>query len=153
MTSYRQLLSWRQPRGGHCGRYVGKVNDELSRTAGGHGYWYPGASCGTSACLCASFPGRWALPSQRLNTFELNAGVTWKWVSCEPAVSTGDDFVASPSTGCSKRTRGAMDHDLTATWPLANDLDRVAPRGHRGVRANHRVLVPRPPLPRTLRKP
>jgi uncharacterized protein (TIGR02001 family) len=124
------------------GGYNGKVGDDLSWTAGGYGYWYPGANYSRSACPSALFPAPCAMPSQRLNTFELNAGVTWKWISYKLSVSTGDYFGAGPSTGYSRRTRGTMYHDLTGTWPLADDLSLAAHVGRTDVRAMYGSIDP-----------
>jgi uncharacterized protein (TIGR02001 family) len=115
--------------------YNGKINDDFGYTVGGYGYWYPGANFDKSACPSAAFPAPCSLSSQSLNTFELNAGVTWKWLSYKLSVSTGDYFGANTSTGYSKRTRGTMYHDLTVTWPLADDLSLVGHVGRTDVKA------------------
>ena len=61
--------------------------------------------------------------------------MTWKWVSYKLSVSAGDYFGANTSTGYSKRTRGTMYHDITATWPLADDLSLVGHIGRTDVKA------------------
>ena len=115
--------------------YNGKINDDFGYTVGGYGYWYPGANYDKSTCPSAAFSAPCSLPSQSLNTFELNAGVTWKWLSYKLSVSTGDYFGANTSTGYSKRTRGTMYHDVTVTWPLADDLSLVGHVGRTDVKA------------------
>lgn len=115
--------------------YNGKIGEDLGYTVGGYSYWYPGANYNQSACPSAAFSAPCSLPSQSLNTFELNAGVTWKWVSYKLSVSAGDYFGANTSTGYSKRTRGTMYHDITATWPLADDLSLVGHIGRTDVKA------------------
>jgi uncharacterized protein (TIGR02001 family) len=122
--------------------YNGKISDDWSYTVGGYGYWYPGANYDKAACPSAAFASPCALPSQSLNTFELNGGVTWKWVSYKLSVSTGDYFGASTATGYSKGTSGTLYHDLTVTWPLADDLSLVAHLGHTDVRASLGSLNP-----------
>jgi len=121
----------------YYGGYNFKVNDDLTFTAGGYGYWYPGANVNKAACPSAAFSGPCNLPSQSFNTFELNAGATWKWLSYKLSVSTTDYFGANPSTGYSKRTRGTMYHDITVTWPLADDMSLVGHLGHTEVPASY----------------
>lgn len=117
--------------------YNGKINDDLSFTVGGYGYWYPGANYNKSACPSAVFSSPCSLPRQSLNTFELNAGLSWRWLSYKLSVSTGDYFGANASTGYSKSTRGTMYHDITATWPFADDLSLVGHVGRTNVNANY----------------
>jgi len=122
--------------------YNGKINDDLSFTVGGYGYWYPGANYNKSACPSAAFSSPCSLPSKNLNTFELNAGLSWRWLSYKLSVSTSDYFGANASTGYSKQTRGTMYHDITATWPLADDLSLVGHVGRTDVNANYASLSP-----------
>ncbi len=121
----------------YYGGYNGKVNDDLSYTVGGYGYWYPGANYGQAACPSAAFSSPCSLPSQRLDTFEVNAGATWKWLSYKLSISAGDYFGANESTGYSKSTKGSMYHDITATVPLADDLSLVGHLGHTDVKATY----------------
>ena len=122
--------------------YNGKINDDFSCTVGGYGYWFPGANYDKSACPSAAFSAPCSLPSQSLNTFELNAGATWRWLAYKLSVSTGDYFGANTSTGYSKRTRGTMYHDLSATWALADDLSLVGHLGRTDVKASYGSLSP-----------
>jgi uncharacterized protein (TIGR02001 family) len=122
--------------------YNGKINDDFSYTVGGYGYWYPGANYDKSACPSAAFSAPCSLPSQSLNTFELNAGVTWKWLSYKLSVSTGDYFGANVSTGYSKGTRATMYHDVTATWALADDLSLAGHIGRTDVKAMYGNVSP-----------
>jgi len=122
--------------------YNGKIGEDFGYTVGGYGYWYPGANYDKSACPSAAFSAPCSLPSQSLNTFELNAGVTWKWVSYKLSVSAGDYFGANTFTGYSKRTRGTMYHDITTTWPLADDLSLVGHIGRTDVKAMYGNVNP-----------
>ena len=122
--------------------YNGKINDDWGYTLGGYGYWYPGANYDKAACPSAAFAAPCALPSQSLNTFELNAGLSWKWLSYKLSVSTGDYFGANASTGYSKGTHGTMYHDLTATWAIADDLSLVGHVGRTDVNASYGSLSP-----------
>lgn len=121
----------------YYGGYNGKINDDLSYTAGIYGYAYPGANFAKSACPSAAYPAPCSLPSKSLNTLELNAGVTWKWIAYKLSVSTGDYFGADRSTGYTKGTAGTMYHDVSVTWPITDDLSLVAHVGHTDVKARY----------------
>ncbi len=126
----------------YYGGYNGKNNDDFSYTAGVYGYVYPGANFNKSACPSAAYPAPCSLPSTSLDTLEVNAGVTWKWVSYKLSISTGDYFGANASTGYAKGTSGTMYHDLTLTWPIADDLSLVAHVGHTDVKARYASVDP-----------
>ena len=123
--------------------YNGKFNDDFGFTVGGYGYYYPGANFSKSARPSAAYPAPCAaLPSQTLNTFELNAGVSWKWISYKLSVSTGDYFGANASTGYSGHTSGTLYHDLSATWAVADDISLVGHVGHTDVKATYAGIDP-----------
>ena len=123
--------------------YNSKIDDDLGYTVGGYGYYYPGANFDKSACPSAAYPAPCAaLPSQGLNTFELNAGVSWKWISYKLSVSTGDYFGANRSTGYSGHTSGTLYHDVTVTWPIADDISLVGHVGHTDVKATYAGMNP-----------
>ncbi|HEY9027795.1 MAG TPA: TorF family putative porin [Burkholderiaceae bacterium] len=119
------------------GGYNGTINDDWHWTAGAYGYVYPGADYGRAACPSAAFPAPCALPSKRLDTLELNAGLTWKWVAYKLSVTTGDWFGAAASTGYSGSTRGTLYHDLSVTWPVTDSLGLVAHVGRTDVKARY----------------
>jgi uncharacterized protein (TIGR02001 family) len=122
--------------------YNGKLNDDFGYTVGGYGYYYPGANFDKSACPSAAYSAPCTLPSQSLNTFELNAGVSWKWISYKLSVSTGDYFGANKSTGYSGKTSGTLYHDLTATWAITDDISLVGHVGHTDVKATYAGIDP-----------
>ena len=122
--------------------YNGKLSEDLGFTVGAYGYWYPGANVGKAACPSAAFSAPCSLPSQRFDTLELNAGVTWKWLSYKLSVSTGDYFGANTSTGYSRGTSGTLYHDLTATWALGGELSLIAHLGRTDVRASYGAVSP-----------
>ena len=122
--------------------YNGKFDDDFGYTVGGYGYVYPGANFDKSACPSAAYPAPCALPSQGLGTFELNAGVSWKWISYKLSVSTGDYFGANAATGYSGHTSGTLYHDLSATWAIADDLSLVGHVGHTDVKATYAGVDP-----------
>jgi uncharacterized protein (TIGR02001 family) len=122
--------------------YNGKFSDDFGYTVGGYGYYYPGANLNKSACGSAAYPAPCALPSQSLNTFELNAGVSWKWIAYKLSVSTGDYFGANRSTGYSGHTSGTLYHDLSATWAITDDISLVGHVGHTDVKATYAGVDP-----------
>lgn len=93
--------------------YNGKINDDLGWTVGALGYWYPGANFNKAAVPSAD---------QKFDNFELNVGVTWKFISYKLSVATTDYFGANTKTGYSDGTKGSMYHDLSINYPLADDL-------------------------------
>ena len=119
------------------GGYNGKASDDWSYTVGAYGYVYPGANFDRSACPSAAYPAPCALPSTGMNTLELNAGVTWKWIAYKLSVSTGDYFGAARATGYSGSTRGTLYHDLSVTWPVSDNLSLVAHVGRTDVKASY----------------
>jgi len=123
--------------------YNGKINDDFGYTLGGYGYYYPGANFDKSACPSAAYPtAPCTLPSQSLNTFELNAGVSWKWTSYKLSVSAADYFGANASTGYSGHTSGTLYHDVTVTWPIADDISLAGHVGHTNVKATYSGVNP-----------
>ena len=121
----------------YYGGYNGKFSDELSYTIGGYGYLYPGANYSHAACPSAAFSTPCSLPSQSFNTFEVNAGLSWKWLSYKLSVSTGDYFGANTATGYDKGTAGSMYHDLNVSIPLTEDLNLLGHLGHTDVKARY----------------
>ena len=118
--------------------YNGKLDDAFGYTLGAYAYAYPGANIDKSACPSAAWPAPCGvLPSRRLDTFELNAGVSWQWLSYKLSVSLGDYFGASKATGYSGSTGTTLYHDLTATWPIADDTSLVAHVGHTDLKASY----------------
>jgi uncharacterized protein (TIGR02001 family) len=117
--------------------YNGKIGDDVGYTVGAYGYVYPGANYDRSACGSAAYAAPCALPDRRFDTLELNAGLSWKWFAYKLSVSTGDYFGAAASTGYSGSTRGTLYHDVSATWPVMDDLSLVAHVGHTDVKARY----------------
>ena len=124
------------------GGYNGKLSDDWSYTVGAYGYVYPGANFDKAACPSAAAPAPCALPTKSLNTLELNAGVTWKWIAYKLSVSTGDYFGAAKATGYSGSTRGTLYHDLSVTWPVSDNLSLVAHVGRTDVKASYAGVNP-----------
>jgi uncharacterized protein (TIGR02001 family) len=94
--------------------YNGKISDDIGFTLGGYGYYYPGANYNKSS--------QFVYPSQSFDNFEVNAGVSWKWISYKLSVSTTDYFGANSGTGYTGDTKGTLYHDLSVNYPLMDDL-------------------------------
>ena len=97
--------------------YNGKFTDDFGWTVGGYGYYYPGANFNKIAPSSGG-PG----PNQSFDNFEVNAGLSWKWVSYKLSYATTDYFGANTSTGYTSGTRGSLYHDLSVNYPIADDL-------------------------------
>src|SRR5262249_47722318 len=109
----------------------------------GYGYVYPGANFDRSACPSAAYPAApCALPSQSFDTFELDAGLSWKWISYKLSVTTTDWFGANASTGYSGHTSGSLYHDITVTVPLADDRSLAGHLGHSDIKARYGTIDP-----------
>ena len=117
--------------------YNGKLGDDLGYTVGAYGYLYPGANIDRSACPSAAYAAPCVLPDKRLDTLELDAGLSWKWLAYKLSVSIGDYFGAAASTGYSGSTRGTLYHDLSVTWPVSDSLSLVAHVGRTDVKARY----------------
>jgi len=123
----------------YYGGYNGKVNDDLSWTVGGYGYYYPGANFNKiNATSALAGP----IVNQKFDNFELNAGITWKWISYKLSVATTDYFGANLQTGYSSGSKGSMYHDLTVTYPLADDLNLGFHVGRTDVKAMYGTVSP-----------
>jgi uncharacterized protein (TIGR02001 family) len=102
--------------------YNGKLGDALGWTAGVYGYYYPGANNDKQATAGAA--------SQSYDTLELNAGLSWKWVSYKLSYAVTDYFGATTNTGYTDDTAGTLYHDVTISYPILSDLTLVVHVGH-----------------------
>jgi len=119
------------------GGYNGQINDDWSYTLGAYAYLYPGANLNQTRCPSAATAAPCAdLPKQRYNTLELNAGLSWKWLSYKLSVAATDYFGANSNTGYSQRTRGTQYHDLSATLPLRDGWGVQTHVGHTKIKAS-----------------
>ncbi|MDP2155105.1 MAG: TorF family putative porin [Sulfuricella sp.] len=113
--------------------YNGKFTDDLGWTVGGFGYYYPGANFNKAAA-----PGA----NQTFDNFEVNAGLSWKWISYKLSVSTTDYFGANTKTGYTSGTKGSLYHDLSLNYPLADDLTLGFHVGRTDVKAMYGTVNP-----------
>ncbi|MBI3571275.1 MAG: hypothetical protein HY082_09250 [Gammaproteobacteria bacterium] len=105
--------------------YNGKINDDWGWTAGFYGYYYPGANYKNSTPAGAD---------QTYNTEEVNAGVSWKWVSLKLSSTTSDFFGANTKTGYTSGSKNSTYLDLTANVPLPNDFTLLLHAGRQDVK-------------------
>ena len=116
--------------------YNGEISavEGLGYTAGVIGYFYPNGSwkkyngAGDNALFGGELQqtpngGRW-------DTYEANAGISYKWVSAKGSVTLGDWYGAEQSTGWTKSTRGTTYLELNAAIPTP--LDGLTLIGHVG---------------------
>jgi uncharacterized protein (TIGR02001 family) len=117
--------------------YNGKFNDDLGWTAGGYGYYYPGANFNKIA-VSSGGPGA----NQSFDNFEINAGLSWKWISYKLSVSATDYFGANTQTGYTSDSKGTLYHDLSVNYPLADDLTLGFHVGRTDVKAMYGTVNP-----------
>jgi uncharacterized protein (TIGR02001 family) len=116
----------------YYGGYNGKINDDWGYTVGGHGYAYPGANYNKAAA-----PG----PNQKFDSFEVNVGASWKFVSAKYSYFLTDWFGFNQNTlgNMSGGSRGTgylelnVAYEFVPTWTLNA---HAAQTKVKGVRAN-----------------
>lgn len=107
--------------------YNGKLAGDWGWTVGFYGYYYPGANY-ENALPAGTYP------DQAYDTQELNAGVSWKWVSLKLSSTSGDFFGANTKTGYTSGSSGSTYLDLTANMPLPNDFTLLLHVGQQDVK-------------------
>lgn len=108
--------------------YNGKLAGDWGWTAGFYGYYYPGANY-KNATNAYTTP-----PDETYNTEEVNAGVSWKWVSLKLSSTISDFFGANTKTGYTSGSSGSTYLDLTANVPLPNDYTLVLHAGQQEIK-------------------
>ncbi len=108
--------------------YNGKLAGDWGWTAGFYGYYYPGANY-KNATNAYTTP-----PDETYNTEEVNAGVSWKWVSLKLSSTMSDFFGANTKTGYTSGSSGSTYLDLTANVPLPNDFTLLLHAGRQDVK-------------------
>jgi len=112
--------------------YNGEVAavEGLGYTAGVIGYFYPNGSW-KKYTLSGSEAGVSQTPEGgRWDTYEANAGISYKWLSAKASVTLGDWYGAERKTGWTKSTRGTTYLELNAAIPTP--LDGLTLIGHVG---------------------
>lgn len=91
------------------GGYNGKINDDLSYNVGGLYYYYPGQKSAVD-----------------INTFEVYAGATWKWLNVKYSHSTTEFFGIPDSEGS-----GYLEANVA--YPLPGDVNLTLHYGHQKI--------------------
>jgi len=109
-----------------------KAVEGLGYTVGAIGYFYPNGSWdkytlsnGVGGNNVKQTPG-----GGRWDTYEANAGISYKWLSAKASVTLGDWYGAERKTGWTKSTRGTTYLELNAAIPTP--LDGLTLIGHVG---------------------
>jgi uncharacterized protein (TIGR02001 family) len=112
--------------------YNGKLAGDWGWTAGFYGYYYPGANY-KNALPAGTYP------DQTYNTEELNAGVSWKWVSLKLSSTISDFFGANTKTLYASGSKNSTYLDLTANVPLPQDFTLLLHVGRQDIKTTNTV--------------
>ena len=108
-----------------------KAIEGLGYTVGAIGYFYPNGSWDKYTLSNGSSPNFRQTPKGgSWDTYEANAGISYKWVSAKGSVTLGDWYGAERDTGWTKSTRGTTYLELNAAIPTP--LDGLTLIGHVG---------------------
>jgi uncharacterized protein (TIGR02001 family) len=103
----------------------------LGYTVGAIGYFYPNGSWDKYTLGGVDEDGVRQTPQGgRWDTYEANAGISYKWLSAKGSVTLGDWYGAEQKTGWTKSTRGTTYLELNAAIPTP--LDGLTLIGHVG---------------------
>ena len=102
----------------YYGGYNGKITDDIGWTAGIHGYYYPGADFDKNYLATAN------TASVKYDTFEWNAGMSYKWASVKYSRQLTNWFGADKGTGFDSDSKGSsyleanVAYEFIPTWTL-----------------------------------
>jgi uncharacterized protein (TIGR02001 family) len=91
--------------------------EKLGWSAGLTGYLYPGGNW-DKCKACTRSDGVSAVSSQRFDTYEANAALSYDWISAKASVTLTDWFGANRSTGFDSGTNGTTYLEVNASYPL-----------------------------------
>ncbi|QDC43150.1 TorF family putative porin [Methylophilus medardicus] len=95
------------------------VVEKLGYTVGVYGYMYPGGSWKKYRASNAANPNDVLTPrGGRWDTYELNAGISYDWISAKVSYTLTDWFGADKTTGWDGSTKGSTYFELNAAYPL-----------------------------------
>ena len=116
------------------GGYNGEIKavEGLGYTVGAIGYFYPNGSWDKYTLSNDTVDGtvKQTPGGGRWDTYEANAGISYKWLSAKASVTLGDWYGAERKTGWTKSTRGTTYLELNAAIPTP--LDGLTLIGHVG---------------------
>lgn len=93
--------------------------EKLGYTVGVYGYMYPGGSWKKYRASNAANPNDVLTPrGGRWDTYELNAGISYDWISAKVSYTLTDWFGADKTTGWDGSTKGSTYFELNAAYPL-----------------------------------
>lgn len=95
------------------GGYSGNITDDLSFDVGGLYYYYPGQNSNTTS----------------INTFEVYAGATWKWINVKYSHSTGKFFGLADS-------KNSYYIEANVSVPLPMDMTLDLHYGHQEIKGS-----------------
>lgn len=119
--------------------YNGKISDDFGWTAGGYGYYYPGANFNK---ISSSSALTGPIVDQKFDNFEINAGLSWKFISYKLSYATTDYFGANTKTGYDGGTKGTLYHDVSVNYPLMDDVTLGFHVGRTDVKAMYGTINP-----------
>jgi uncharacterized protein (TIGR02001 family) len=119
------------------GGYNLKLSDDVTVPLGAIYYYYPGANFDKSACPSAAFPGPACGPDVSPNNFELNAGITWKWLTFKASVALTNYFGADSALGFTGDTKYTQYYDVSANYPIKDNLSLNAHVGFTNFTKNY----------------
>lgn len=90
--------------------------EKLAWSAGLIGYLYPGGNW--NKCPSCTRSDGSAVSSQRFDTYEVNAALSYDWISAKASMTLTDWFGANRSTGFDSNTKGSTYLELNANYPL-----------------------------------
>jgi uncharacterized protein (TIGR02001 family) len=108
----------------------------LGYTVGAIGFFYPGASW--KKYNLGGLAGTPETPNGgKFDTYEANAGLSYKWLSAKASVTLGNYFGAEKATGWDGDTKGTTYLELNAAYPLPVwDLTLIGHVGRLNVNGN-----------------
>jgi uncharacterized protein (TIGR02001 family) len=108
----------------YYGGYNGKFNDDWGWTVGGHGYMYPGANFNTIGG-----------PDQSFDSFEVNVGASYKFMSAKYSYFVTDWFGLNQDTGFSDDTKGTSYLEFNLAYEFMPTYTVIAHAAHTNVNA------------------
>lgn len=103
------------------------VSDDWSWRAGFYAYMYPGGNLNNA---------RPPLPSRSFNTLEMNAAVTWKWLTFKYSRSLTDYMGIDAEQGYDSDSKGTQYIQLDAAIPLSDRWSLALHAGHLDIPAS-----------------
>lgn len=101
--------------------YGASFAEDWSWKVGAIAYLYPGGSLDEA---------RPALPGRKFNTVEVNASLSWKWLTLKYNHALTDYFAVDTEQGYKDDSKGTHYFQVDATWPIAEQWSLALHAGH-----------------------